>query len=42
MTRARDLLLCIGDSSTLSQDPFLSKLIRFAEEKEVFRTAWEF
>ncbi|AAS70407.1 AAA domain-containing protein [Leptospira interrogans] len=42
MARARDLLLCIGDSSTLSQDPFLSKLIRFAEEKEVFRTAWEF
>lgn len=42
MTRAKDLLLCIGDSSTLSQDPFLSKLIRFAEEKEVFRTAWEF
>lgn len=42
MTRARDLLLCIGDSSTLSQDPFLCKLIRFAEEKEVFRTAWEF
>ncbi|WP_061248389.1 AAA domain-containing protein [Leptospira alstonii] len=42
MTRARDLLLCIGDSSTLSEDPFLSKLIRFAEEKEVFRTAWEF
>ncbi|EMY77597.1 AAA domain protein [Leptospira weilii serovar Ranarum str. ICFT] len=42
MTRARDLLLCIGDSSTLSEDPFLSKLIRFAEEKKVFRTAWEF
>ncbi|EPE82683.1 AAA domain protein [Leptospira noguchii str. 1993005606] len=42
ITRARDLLLCIGDSSTLSQDPFLWKLIRFAEEKEVFRTAWEF
>ncbi|UOG32026.1 AAA domain-containing protein [Leptospira noguchii] len=42
MTRARDLLLCIGDSSTLSQDPFLWKLIQFAEEKEVFRTAWEF
>ncbi|PJZ55089.1 AAA domain-containing protein [Leptospira adleri] len=42
MTRAKDLLLCIGDSSTLSSDPFLSKLIRFAEEKEVFRTAWEF
>lgn len=42
MTRARDLLLCIGDSSTLSEDPFLSKLIRFAEGREVFRTAWEF
>ncbi|MBW0434681.1 AAA family ATPase [Leptospira yasudae] len=42
MTRARDLLLCIGDSSTLSEDPFLSKLIQFAEDMEVFRTAWEF
>ncbi|MBW9232053.1 AAA family ATPase [Leptospira santarosai] len=42
MTRARDLLLCIGDSSTLLEDPFLSKLIQFAEEKGVFRTAWEF
>ncbi|TGK14304.1 AAA domain-containing protein [Leptospira stimsonii] len=42
MTRARDLLLCIGDSSTLSSDAFLSKLIQFAEEREVFRTAWEF
>ncbi|AOP33969.1 AAA family ATPase [Leptospira tipperaryensis] len=42
MTRAKDLLLCFGDSSTLSGDPFLSKLIQFAEEKKVFRTAWEF
>ncbi|TGL69135.1 AAA domain-containing protein [Leptospira kmetyi] len=42
ITRARDLLLCIGDSSTLSEDPFLSKLIRFAEDEDVFRTAWEF
>ncbi|AVQ11822.1 AAA domain protein [Leptospira santarosai] len=42
MTRAKDLLLCIGDSSTLLEDPFLSKLIQFAEEKGVFRTAWEF
>ncbi|AXR68862.1 AAA domain-containing protein [Leptospira mayottensis] len=42
MTRAKDLLLCIGDSSTLLEDPFLSRLIRFAEDKEVFRTAWEF
>ncbi|MDV6234978.1 AAA domain-containing protein [Leptospira ellisii] len=42
MTRARDLLLCIGDGSTLSEDAFLSKLIRFAEEKDRFRTAWEF
>ncbi|TGK33705.1 AAA family ATPase [Leptospira gomenensis] len=42
MTRARDLLLCIGDGSTLSEDVFLSRLIRFAEETDRFRTAWEF
>ncbi|MDL5244887.1 AAA domain-containing protein [Leptospira weilii] len=42
MTRAKDLLLCIGDSSTLLEDPFLSRLIRFVEDKEIFRTAWEF
>ncbi|MBE8400709.1 IGHMBP2 family helicase [Leptospira borgpetersenii] len=42
MTRAKDLLLCIGDSSTLLEDPFLSRFIRFMEEKKFFRTAWEF
>ena len=42
MTRARKKLVVIGDSSTLSQSPFYAGFIAYAEEKEAYRSAWEF
>jgi ATP-dependent RNA/DNA helicase IGHMBP2 len=42
MTRARKKLVVIGDSSTLSQSAFYAGFIAYAEEKEAYRSAWEF
>jgi ATP-dependent RNA/DNA helicase IGHMBP2 len=42
MTRARKKLVVIGDSSTLSQSSFYAGFIAYAEEKEAYRSAWEF
>jgi ATP-dependent RNA/DNA helicase IGHMBP2 len=42
MTRARKKLVVIGDSSTLSQSSFYAGFIAYAEQKEAYRSAWEF
>ncbi len=42
MTRARRLLIVIGDSATLGQHPFYSKFIEYADEHESHRSAYEF
>lgn len=42
MTRARKKLVIVGDSATLSQFPFYSDFIAYAEEKNVYQSAWEF
>jgi ATP-dependent RNA/DNA helicase IGHMBP2 len=42
MTRARRLLIVIGDSATLGQHPFYSKFIEYSDEKEAHRSAYEF
>ena len=42
MTRARKKLVVIGDSATLSQLPFYAGFITYAEQKDAYRSAWEF
>lgn len=42
MTRARKKLVVIGDSATLSQQPFYDQFIQFAQENESYKSAWEF
>lgn len=41
MTRAKERLFVIGDSSTLAQDPYFSKLIDHAEKTNAYRSVWE-
>ena len=42
MTRARRLLIVLGDSATLGQHPFYAKFIEYADEFEAHRSAYEF
>ncbi|MBC7827350.1 MAG: AAA family ATPase [Chitinophagaceae bacterium] len=42
MTRARKKLVMIGDSGTLSHLPFYAELIAYAEQRNCYRSAWEF
>ncbi|RPE12049.1 DUF2075 domain-containing protein [Chitinophaga lutea] len=42
MTRARKKLVVIGDSATLSQLPFYANFIAYAEQREAYRSAWEY
>jgi len=41
MTRARRKLLMIGDSATLSSDPFYARLIAHFEAHSAYRSVWE-
>ncbi|MBO9572169.1 MAG: AAA family ATPase [Chitinophagaceae bacterium] len=41
-TRARKKLIIIGDSSTLSQDPFYDNFIKYAMSQNAWQSAWEF
>jgi len=40
MTRARKKLVMIGDSSTLAANPFYAGLIRYAEKRNAWQSAW--
>ncbi len=42
MTRARELLVVIGDSATIGSDAFYSAFIAYVEKHGTYRTAWEF
>jgi len=42
MTRARKKLVVIGDSATLSQFPFYSDFISWAQDRNAYQSAWEF
>lgn len=42
MTRAKKKLVVIGDSATLSQLPFYANFIKYATEKDAWKSAWEF
>jgi ATP-dependent RNA/DNA helicase IGHMBP2 len=41
MTRAKRYLLMIGDSATLSSDPFFQRMISYMEEIGAYRSIWE-
>ncbi len=42
MTRARKLLVVVGDSATVGQDAFYGDFLDYVEQYGVYRTAWEF
>jgi ATP-dependent RNA/DNA helicase IGHMBP2 len=42
MTRAKKKLVVIGDSSTLAQFPFYEDLIAYAQDRNAYKSAWEF
>jgi superfamily I DNA and/or RNA helicase len=41
LTRAKEQLFVIGDSSTIGQDPFYSKFLEYMEEVGGYKSAWE-
>jgi ATP-dependent RNA/DNA helicase IGHMBP2 len=41
MTRAKKILIIIGDSSTLSYHSFYKKLVTYAESIHAYKSAWE-
>ena len=41
ITRAKERLFIIGDSSTIGNDPFYSKLLEYVERIEGYRSVWE-
>jgi len=41
LTRARRKLIVVGDSATLSNEPFYQRLIRYFESAEAYHTVWE-
>ena len=42
MTRAKRMLVMVGDSGTISQDEFYSKFLDFVDKEQAYRSAWEF
>ncbi|MCB0532812.1 MAG: AAA family ATPase [Lewinellaceae bacterium] len=42
MTRARMLLVVIGDSATIGKNPFYQAFLDYVAEHGAYRTAWEF
>ncbi|HEV3116161.1 MAG TPA: AAA domain-containing protein [Gemmataceae bacterium] len=41
LTRARRKLIVVGDSATLSNEPFYQRLIRYFESVDAYHTVWE-
>lgn len=41
MTRARRLLIVLGDSATLARHPFYAQFIEYADRHDAHRSAWE-
>lgn len=41
MTRAKERLFIIGDSSTIGQDPFYASFLEYMEKIDGYRSAWE-
>ncbi len=42
LTRARKLLVVVGDSATLGGDPFYQAFLSYCEEKAAYQTAWSY
>ena len=42
ITRAKEKLFIIGDSSTIGADPFYGQLLSYVEAEGSYRTVWEF
>ena len=42
ITRAKELLIVIGDSSTLGADAFYNSFLTYVEKNGMYRTIWEF
>ena len=42
ITRAKELLVVIGDSATIGADPFYDSFLSYVEKRGSYRTAWEF
>jgi superfamily I DNA and/or RNA helicase len=42
MTRARKLLVIIGDSSTIGNNKFYQALLEYCEKNGRYQTAWEY
>ena len=41
MTRAKRKLVVVGDSATLSRDPFYRRMVEYFEGRGAYRTVWE-
>ena len=41
LTRAKEQLFVIGDSSTIGNDPFYSYFLEYMEKNEAYRSVWE-
>jgi len=41
MTRAKEQLYIIGDSSTIGNDPFYAQLFEYLEKKDAYKSVWE-
>ena len=42
MTRAKKLLIMVGDSATVGSDPFYQKMLEYVEQAGSYQTAWEY
>ena len=42
MTRARKLLVVIGDSATIGNNPFYQRFLEYCEKKGAYESAWEY
>ena len=42
MTRARKLLVVIGDSATIGNNPFYKQFLDYCVEHGAYQTAWEY
>ena len=42
MTRARKLLVIVGDSATVGADAFYEKILEYCEQQGGYQTAWEY
>lgn len=42
MTRAKKLLVIVGDSATIAESPFYSGLISYSQEIDAYKSAWDY